>query len=158
MPGRPPLPIEQKIARRKPAEIPKYPMMPERVDGIPEPPPWMPELGVECWNSLVNILTMREQISAESYWSLSALCLCYTEWVELAQDIQRNGRTYSIEDRRGNVSYHTRPEVRMFNDADRRYRDWLTCFGLTDNSRHKVTMHQQNKPQENNTLAQWGLG
>ena len=84
------------------------------------------------------ILAARGQLSMESGPSLIALCQCYGEWVHLARDIRKNGRSFMTYSVTGDEVEKGRPQVGMLADADRRFKAWLSEFGLTDASRGKV--------------------
>ena len=107
----------------------------DRVPGTIVPPRWFNKDELECWNRTTEILAMRGQLSKDSYWSVVAMCQCWAEWLELMLDIRENGRIQG----EGGLSGRQRPEVAMFQIADKRLRGWLQEFGLTDASRGKVS-------------------
>lgn len=108
---------------------------------------------------------MRGQLTPDGEISLIALCQCYAEWVELAQDIAANGRFQLVltkagkEDPDGEGSYmeRLRPAVSAFQDCDRRLKGWLIEFGLTDASRGKVSAADSGKGEGDDPLARYGL-
>lgn len=140
---------------------------PARVESVPKPPRWLKGHGKTCWKRLSDLLFMRGQLSADSEVSLLALCQCYAEWVDLAEDIRLNGRFQKVKTKaaavskeEGDAAYleRVRPVVAAFQDCDRRLKGWLIEFGLTDASRGKVTGSGPKDPaDEDDPLAAYGL-
>jgi P27 family predicted phage terminase small subunit len=148
MAGRRPEPIEKRAAKGNPQRRPMPDSVPPRVESVPKAPVWLKGHGKTCWTRVSGLLFMRGQLSADSELSLVALCQCYAEWVELAEDIRANGRFQKVMTKAGASSEEgvdagymerVRPAVAAFQDCDRRLKGWLIEFGLTDASRGKVT-------------------
>ena len=137
------------------------PSPPERVAGVPVPPEWLEGHALDCWNRVGNLLAKRGQLSEDSTPSLTALCVTWAQWVELAQDLQKKGRTQRVRIRgakageRGTTMERQRPQVAAFADVDRRLKGWLIEFGLTDASRGKVSTAPPTNPDD--ALARYGL-
>lgn len=166
MPGKRPEPLEKRIGKGNPQKRPLPASPPARVHTAPTMPAWFGELHRECWERTTNLLFARGQLSADSEVSLIALCQCYAEWVELAQDIAANGRyqrVRTVAGERGKDEGETslmerpRPAVAAFQDADRRLKGWLIEFGLTDASRGKVTGAPEGEGAADDPLARYGL-
>ena len=156
MRGRPAAPLEKALARGSDGAEARAARAPTRVEGAPKPPSWLTPDGLECWIRVSELLFARGQLSLESGPSLTALCQCYAEWVELARDLNQNGRTYKKFDGVDNVQ-KPRPEVAIFADTDRRFKGWLNEFGLTDATRGKVVGSPAVPPPGDDPLAAYGL-
>lgn len=131
--------------------------VPARVEGRPTQPQWLDGHALACWQRVSDLLFMRGQLSAESELSLSALAHCYAEWMELAEDLKKNGRFQMVATAAGNETERARPAVAAFQDCDRRLKGWLIEFGLTDASRAKVAGSGAQTPDEDDPLARYGL-
>lgn len=103
------------------------------------------------------LLLARGQLSQDSGPSLVALCQCYGEWVALAREIRSDGRTYWTMTAAGESIEKAKPQVGMLADADRRFKAWLTEFGLTDASRGKASGSAPVDPSAKDPLAAYGL-
>lgn len=130
--------------------------MPTCIVGVPEPPIWLSKDANLFWQHVTTMLTLRSQISKESYTSLIALCECFASWKSLRDDILQNGYTHFIDGPYGEVE-RPRPQVAMFSDADKRLKAWLIEFGLTDASRSKVRIRAVKNTIEHDPLAEFGL-
>lgn len=179
--GRRAEPLEKRIARGNPQRRPIPENTPVRVAGVVLPPPYLSGVALDFWTEYSTILELRGQFTTESRVSFIALCECFAEWRELHDDIRLNGRTQKVKiynsgkgkgkSRKSDESYvdefeddeftlmeRQRPQVSMFQDADRRLKGWLTEFGLTDASRGKVSGVAPGKKGDNeDPLAAYGL-
>lgn len=161
--GRRPQPLEKRAAKGNPTRRP-MPNAPTRVEGQIDPPAELTGIALDCWVRLSQVLTARGQLSLDSYWSLIALCECFAEWEELRRDIRDHGRTQKVKTKGAAksrsklaVMERQRPQVAMFQDADRRLKGWLIEFGLTDASRGKVGGTEPPQGNSADPLAAYGL-
>ena len=169
MAGKRPEPLEKRVGKGNTSGRPLPASPPARVHSAPTMPQWFGDLERECWSRTTDLLFRRGQLSADSEASLTALCQCYAEWVDLAQDIKANGRwqkvkTYTakrrgedVDDADEDYMERVRPAVAAFQDADRRLKGWLIEFGLTDASRGKVSGSAEEDPAAGDPLAAYGL-
>lgn len=162
--GRRPQPIEKRAAKGNPTRRPMPPAPPARVTGEIDAPVELQGIALDCWHRLSQVLAARGQLSLDSYWSLIALCECFAEWEELRRDLRANGRTQKVKIKgaaksrsKASVMERQRPQVAMFQDADRRLKGWLIEFGLTDASRGKVGGGEPPAGKPNDPLAAYGL-
>ena len=155
--GRPAAPLETALARGSEGARDRAASAPPRVEGVPNPPAWFTPDALTCWIRMCDLLFARGQLTRESETSLIALCVCYSDWVELVQDIQINGRTTVTYTQGGGAKDVVRPEVTVFSDTDRRLRGWLTEFGLTDATRGKVGGTPSAPTGGDDPLAAYGL-
>lgn len=173
MVGRRPDPLEKRKAKGNPSRRPMPDSPPTRVEGVPEPPEFITGHALDAWRRAADLLAKRGQLSQDSYFALLAFATCYAEWLDLADDIRKNGRTQKVKTKAGTrasgraapknskvdksaLMERQRPQVAMFQDADRRLRAWLIEFGLTDASRGKVPAGDPGKKEED-PAAKYGL-
>jgi P27 family predicted phage terminase small subunit len=167
MRGRKAEPLEKKVAKGARGAATAAKSAPARVESNPQPPEWLKDHALTCWNRVSNILFMRGQLSADSEIALLGLSMCYAEWVELAHDLHLNGRFQKVmtkaaamtgnEDGESAYMERARPSLAAFQDCDRRLKNWLVEFGLTDASRSKVTVGAPEAADEDDPLARYGL-
>lgn len=137
MAGRRPKPPEVREAMGNPGKR-EMPTPPPRVAGRVEPPSSMKGDALICWKALADLLTKRAQLTLDSRPSLVCLCETYAERERHKKVLAKRGWVMKQTTTTGATVEKPRPEVSMFQDADRRYRAWLIEFGLTDASRGKV--------------------
>jgi len=160
--SRRPDPLEKRLAKGNTSGRPLPESPPARVDGVPDAPAWLTGHAVTAWHRIGGLLARRGQLSLDTEPSLIALCVTWAEWVELADDLQRNGRFQRVrtkvgaDGKRGSFIERVRPAVAAFADADRRLKGWLVEFGLTDASRGKVEIKPA-PPADNDPLKRYGL-
>jgi P27 family predicted phage terminase small subunit len=167
MRGRKAEPLEKKVAKGARGAAAAAKAAPTRVESHPKAPAWLANHAKTCWERVSNILFMRGQLSADSEIALLGLSMCYAEWVELAEDLRVNGRFQKVKTKAAAMSGNddeesaymerARPCLAAFQDCDRRLKNWLVEFGLTDASRSKVTVGAPDAPDEDDPLARYGL-
>jgi P27 family predicted phage terminase small subunit len=173
-----PDPIEKRIAKGNTSRRPLPTAAPGRAIAGPVAPPWLAGPALDMWRHLQAILMPRGQWSADSELALMALCTTWAEYVELADDIRRNGRFQSVRTKASSAApasnaqiygfepplhrmddaacmERIRPAVAAYQDADRRLKGWLIEFGLTDASRAKAPAPPV--PPAGDALARYGL-
>lgn len=163
--ARRPKPIEHRIGEGNRSRRP-LPKAPARVYGAPPPPRHFRGYALQAWRDFSKILRARGQLSKESGIALEALCACFAEWHELADDIRKHGRfqTVAVASSGAKVE-RPRPAVAALRDADRRLKGWLIEFGLTDASRGKVHTGgfsvpdetRDEEPLDDDPIARYGL-
>lgn len=137
MPRRPePLEIKEGKGTVRRSRVAKTP--PARVPGNVEPPKGMSADALTCWRSMTDLLRMRGQLTLDSAPALERLCRTYAECCELERVLEKDGRFQRVKTQSGSYMKRAHPAMALLADADRRYRGWLTEFGLTDASRGKV--------------------
>lgn len=107
----------------------------------------------KCWEDVTDLLSKRGQLTLDSALSLAALCECFAEREKLWKHLDKHGHFQVVRTTAGDRVEKLRPSAAAFADADRRYRAWLTEFGLTDASRGKVQVDPARAP-----VAQTGSG
>lgn len=147
MAGRRPKPPEVKEGMGNPGRR-EMPTPPPRVSGIPEPPARLQGSSLDCWNRVADLLHKRHQLTLDSLESLACLAETYAERERHLGVLNRRGWVMKVTTTTGAKVERPRPEVAMYQDADRRYRAWLIEFGLTDASRGKVNAVAIRPPSE----------
>lgn len=137
MAGRRPKPVEVKEGMGNPGRR-EMPTPPPRVSGVPKAPGHLKGDALNCWNRVTDLLMKRHQLTLDSLESLVCLAETYGDRAKLRRVIERKGWTMEVTTTVGATVERARPEVAMYQDADRRLRAWLIEFGLTDASRGKV--------------------
>lgn len=137
MPRRPePLEVKEGKGTVRKSRVAKTP--PARVPGTVVAPKGLPEDALTCWESMTELLRMRGQLTLDSVPALERLCRTYAECRELERVLEKEGRFQRVKTQSGSYMKRAHPAMALLADADRRYRGWLTEFGLTDASRGKV--------------------
>lgn len=137
MAGRRPKPVEVREAMGNPGKR-EMPTPPPRVQGLVSPPKDMKADALICWKAMTDLLAKRGQLTLDSRPSLVCLCETYAERERHKKALAKRGWVMKQETTTGAIVEKPRPEVAMYQDADRRFRAWLIEFGLTDASRGKV--------------------
>lgn len=137
MAGRRPKPVEVREGMGNPGKR-EMPTPPPRVEGLVSPPADMKGPALACWKAMADLLTKRGQLTLDSRPSLVCLCETYAERERHKKTLANKGWVMKQVATNGHTVEKPRPEVAMYQDADRRYRAWLIEFGLTDASRGKV--------------------
>lgn len=145
MPGPLPKPREVKEGMGNPGKR-AMKTAPARVAGLPDMPSTFKGDAKACWVEVVDLLAKRGQLTLDSRRSLVALCEVFAHREKLRKDLERKGYFHTVKTTAGDRVEKARPAVAAFQDADRRYLNWLTHFGLTDATRGKVHVDPRNAP------------
>jgi P27 family predicted phage terminase small subunit len=164
--GRRPKPPEVKEGMGNPGKR-EMPTPPPRVSGVPKAPASLKGDALSCWRRVTDLLMKRHQLTQDSLESLACLAETYGERAKLRRALERKGWVMKVKTTAGEIVEKARPEVAMYQDADRRFRAWLIEFGLTDASRGKVnaiapraphpTGEQPPADEEHDPAARYGL-
>jgi P27 family predicted phage terminase small subunit len=103
-----------------------------------DPPAELDEEHKAIWLDFAELLTNMRVLTIADASALMRLTRLKVRVEKLERDIDDNGYSYTTTDQQGNTHETTRPEVRAWGDADRRYKQYLTEFGLTPSSRTRV--------------------
>lgn len=139
MSGPPRDPTKLRVLKGNPSKRPLNLLEPLPEKGVPKPPKHLGQEARKYWDHFAEILTNMDVITLADEAALCRLCETYAEVIELQLDIELEGRTYRTFSREGNLTFRTRPEVRLLQETDRRLRGYLADFGLTPASRSKVS-------------------
>lgn len=114
--------IEGQRGHRTKKELERQHNEPKPRPILPDPPPYLGELGLKRWNELLPELDYCGVITVVDGDILAGYCVAYQEICNLTEDLAINGRTYQVGT---NGAHAARPEVAMLNRA----RDDLRRFG-----------------------------
>jgi len=141
----------QRVGRTNAAE-------PKPAVGRPRIPAHLSGHSRVAWRMYAPLLERMGVLSVNDALALERLCQCYAEIRTFEEVIARDGVTYRapVLDKRGQPVFdkdgvpalgmvRIRPEVAAQADADRRFKAWLTEFGLTPAARSKVNAIPPNK-------------
>lgn len=152
MPGPPrkPLPFRKREGNLSGHKLPTEAKMPA---GVPVRPPHLTGHARKRWEHLIPILQAAEVLTLADLGALEIGCAAYDDWRTARAIVKREGMSYeSISvDEEGNERkiIRPRPEVAIASDAWKRYRAFLTEYGLTGASRSKVApIHNQSDGEE----------
>lgn len=129
--------------RRAEGNLAKSKIRPESEDpklapGTPKCPDHLAATARWCWEHLVPMLAGAKLLTLADLTAIEAGCLAYQDMRETAAVIRDQGRTYETETDNG-VMIRPRPEVQMHSDAWKRYKSFLSEYGLTAAARAKVS-------------------
>ena len=103
-----------------------------------DPPDSLDDRHKAVWLDYAQLLSNMRVLTIADASALMRLTRLKVRVEDLEQDIDANGYSYTTVDQQGNEHQTTRPEVRAWGDADRRFKQYLTEFGLTPSSRTRV--------------------
>ncbi len=112
---------------------------PEPKPGIPTPPSWLSDRAKTHWWDISKELFRLGVLTILDRDALALLCDEYAEVIELRIYLRRHKRVYTTISRIGQKMDRQRPEVRLLNEARKRYKALLEQFGMTPSSRTRVT-------------------
>src|SRR6188508_2316522 len=134
--------------RRAEGNLAKSKIRPESEDpqlpvGTPDRPAHLTGAARKCWEELVPILAGAKLLTLGDCKALEIGCAAYGDWIAARRVVTKEGMTYesSFVDDDGNERkiIRPRPEVAIASDAWKRFRAFLTEYGLTAASRGKVS-------------------
>jgi P27 family predicted phage terminase small subunit len=123
---------------------------------VPPPPEFLDGDALRIWARLAPIVDAMGIFTTADADSFERLCEAYADLQALKLDIQEHGRVYETQSGAGGRMIRARPEVAMYADADRRFRGYLTDFGLSPAARTRVKV--ADAPQENDPAAAYFAG
>lgn len=101
-------------------------------------PDWMPPLGRQEWERVVEDMRERKFLSASYQPSLEVYCQSYAEWRAALVVLGREGTTVHRETAHGGYLTH-HPMVKQRDDAFRRMFDTMREFGMTPASKSRIS-------------------
>ncbi len=164
MAGRRPKPTELKLVTGNRGNRPLNKNEPKPPTDIPRMPAHLPPRAKAVWKRLCKLLSDMGVLTLADALALERLCDIYAEIIELRKDIDENGRTYEsikpLDDIDGPDSMVQKlikpnPAVGMLADADRRFKGYLTEFGLTPASRSKIQLSNSDGKKKEDSLSKY---
>ena len=148
--GRKPTPTHLKLVKGITRKDRLNQSEPKPPPGIPEPPDHLSgKNSRRAWIEFAVILQRMGVLTTADRDALGRMCDIYAEIQDLKRAIENHGHVYEsggeVDKKTGQVIRGTglikaRPEVGMLADSDRRFRQYLTDFGLTPSARSKLTV------------------
>lgn len=152
MAGRPATPLAMKLLANNPRkenlskleeESPSYDVITAN-DAI-NPPDYLNELGRATYVEIARKMAGRNVLTQMDDLALELLIESYQEFRDHQDYLDRNGYTYEVEDKEGNVKTVAYPQAALKSDAHKRVCALLQQFGWTPSSRTKVKILKEEK-------------
>lgn len=159
--GRANTPTQLKLVRGNPGNRPLNESEPTPDSGIPRMPSHLSPRAKRTWKKLCGLLSDMGVLTLADGLALERLCDVYDEILELRKDIDKNGRTYQsikmLDDDKGmpvaeQLLIKPNPAVAMLSDADKRFKSYLSEFGLTPAARSKIQISNGDGNKKENPL------
>ena len=137
--GHPPKPTALKIVQNNPGKrAMDIEDEPTPNTGIPDLPPGLSRVARTAWDRLAPLLDGMSVLTQVDGAALERMCESYAEIIRYQDLIDRDGATYMTTNEHGEMLIKGNPAVAMLGAADRRFKSYLTEFGLTPAARTKV--------------------
>lgn len=139
MAGRKPTPTALKLVKGNPGKrrTNKREPKPRRV--IPSPPAHLSDEARGWWGWFAGFLDRMGVLTEADAAALEQLCELYVELKGLRKVVEDEGRFYKTTNQNGDAMIRPHPAVAQLADTDRRFRGYLSEFGLTPAARSKVS-------------------
>lgn len=138
MRGRKRKPTHLKLMEGNRGKRPLNPHEPKPKRVIPSPPAHLTPEALVHWGRFSVILDRMGVLTEADGAALEQVCLLYQELIDLRAAVAKEGRTYQSVNRDGATMGRPNPSVAMLADTDRRFRGWLSDFGLTPTARTRI--------------------
>ena len=139
MRGRKPQPTHLKLVKGNPGRRPmneNEPTPPR--EEIPAAPAHLTANARPAWERLAPLLHGMGVLTAADVTAFERACECYAEIRHCQTVIETLGGTYETRTVANGFMVRARPEVAQLADADRRFRSWVSEFGLTPAARTRI--------------------
>jgi P27 family predicted phage terminase small subunit len=143
--GRPRKPTALKIVEGNPGKRKLPEDEPQLQIERPTMPRRMSPVAKEAWKRFAPLLEVMGVLTKVDSGALERLCETYAEIADYQNQIARCGSTYSTVTEHGQEVIRPHPAVAMLSAADRRFKTYLTEFGLTPAARAKVKVEGKKK-------------
>jgi P27 family predicted phage terminase small subunit len=140
MRGRKPQPTTLKLVKGNPGHRPLNKREPKPKRVIPAPPAHLAPEALLHWGRFATLLDRMGVLTEADGAALEQVCLIYQEMIELRQDVKTSGRYYVTVNKDKCEMTRPNPAVAMLADCDRRFRGYLSDFGLTPTARSRIVL------------------
>ncbi len=113
---------------------------PKPETGIPKCPAWLNKKGKVVWKELSTLLNNMRVLTVADRYSLALLCDVYGEYIETRRFLNKNGSTYELKTKNGEIMFRNRPEVTKSAELFKRVISLMRDFGLTPGSRSGISV------------------
>lgn len=139
--ARPNRPTALKVIEGNRGKRPLNDKEPKPPNGVPDKPLHLSTYAVEMWEHITPILMKMGVLTIADGAALESLCEAYSDARTARDYIAIHGRYFRVKlPRGGGHARRTHPAVADLADADRRFRGWLSEFGLTPSTRSKIVV------------------
>lgn len=123
------------------------PTAPKPKKARPAPPAHLSIKAKTVWGEVSAVVYNMGVLTVADGMALEGLCEAYADLRSARAALQERGAlTYETVTTSGGVMFRAHPEVAMAADADRRFMNWLSKFGLTPADRSRVSGEAQKEP------------
>ena len=150
MAGRPPIPIKVLQANGRKhltkAEIEKRTSTEENIKpdtNRVKYPSWLDDSGKKEWRRIITELKKLELITNIDVAALAICCDAYSKYVKATSDINKVGLLVSYTNKGGNKNVSPNPLINIATKYSEIYKKYCNEFGLTPNSRIKLTVNKE---------------
>ena len=163
MAGRPPIPIKVLQANGRKhltkAEIEKRTFTEENLKPATNKvtcPAWLDDSAKKEWRRIITELKKLELVSNIDVAALAISCDAYSKYVKATSDINKVGLLVSYTNKGGNKNIIPNPLIGVATKYSEIYKKYCNEFGLTPNSRIKLTVNKEFEKED--PLAARGFG
>lgn len=152
--GRPRTPTHLKLVKgtAQPCRTNKREPKPEKAR--PSAPAHLSDKARETWGYVSGLVERMGVLTGADGLALEGLCESYAELLAARAALKAHGTlSYETTSATGGMMVRAYPEVAMVADADRRFRMWLSAFGLSPSDRSRVSAGE---PDTKNPFADLG--
>jgi len=119
---------------------------PQPPEGLPDPPDWLPDSAIVFYSRIgTELLGMGVMTTADRF-ALARLAISYATYVEAAQFIEENGRTFIIsrtgKDGKTEIVHKPYPEVAIARNENANIAKLEAKFGLTPSDRCNISVNK----------------
>lgn len=141
--GRKPKPSALKLIQGIPGKRPLNDAepAPATVSAASPAPAHMTKEGREAWATFAPLVVGMGVLTVADGPALERLCETYGELRRLSALLELLGETYETKSVSGELLVRARPECARLSDADRRFRGYLSDFGLSPAARARVKVN-----------------
>jgi P27 family predicted phage terminase small subunit len=112
---------------------------PKPPKAYPEMPKNLSPVAKKAWQQVCDTLYKIGVLTNADGYVVEALCEAYAELCAARAALKVHGAlTYESKTASGDPIWKPYPEMAIINDADRRFRMWLSAVGLTPSDRSRV--------------------
>jgi P27 family predicted phage terminase small subunit len=116
------------------------------LDGLPEPPEFLNEIGAKEWREKVSILDKMKMLHATDLGMLAALCKEFQNYVSAEMDTRDKPRYYALKDDGGKVRYWgVHPVHSIAQQHLKAYIQLCNEFGFSPASRSSIGIKAEPK-------------
>ena len=145
MAGRKPTPTHLKLVTGNPGKRKINRHEPKPLRCIPSCPSHLSDNAKVAWGKLTVLLDRMGVLTEADAAALERMVDCYSDILACRDLINQEGRTYTTTNAQGETLIKAHPAVGMLADADRRFRGYMTDFGMTPSARSRISVTPDEK-------------